>query len=63
MDEDERELADEEDDECDGKENLAVKVLEGVARSLGDLSMKGSLGGELKSRHTVDSRKPIAESG
>ncbi len=59
VDEDERELADEEEDECEGKANLETKVFEGVARSLGDLSMKGSLGGELKSRHTVDSKKPI----
>ncbi len=61
VDEDERELTDEEDDECEGKENLETKVLEGVARSLGDLSMNGSLDGELKSRHTVDSRKPIVD--
>ena len=59
VDEDESELVDEEDDECEGKENLETKVLGGVARSLGDLSMKGSLDGELKSRHTVDSRNPM----
>ena len=59
MDEDDKELADEDEDECEGKENLEMELREEVARSLGDLSMNGSLGGELNSRHTVDSRKPI----
>ena len=59
MDEDERELVDEDEDECEGKENLEMEPKEGTARSLGDLSTNGSLGGELNSRHTVDSRKPI----
>lgn len=50
---------DEEEEEADGRENLVIDVCDGVVRSLGDLSMKGSRGGELKSRWTVLSRKPM----
>ena len=44
----------------DGKENLEIEIMEGVASSLGDLSTKGSLPGVLKSLHAVRSRKPIS---
>ena len=47
------------DDDTDGRENLQMEVREGVARSLGDLSRKGSRGGELKSFQAVLSRKPM----
>ena len=54
------ELRDENVDEwLDGSENLDIDVCEGVVRSLGDLSPKGSRGGELKSRQTVLSRNPM----
>ena len=59
VDDEERELVDDEDDEFEGKENFEMEDREAGGRRLGDLSMNGSLGGELKSRHTVDSRKPI----
>ena len=45
-----------EDADRDGKENE-----EGAVSGLGDFSTNGSLCGELKSRHTVDSRKPMLE--
>ena len=57
---DAEELREEADDRLDGSENLEIDVCEVVARSLGDLSVKGSRGGELKSRQTVFSRKPMA---
>lgn len=62
MDADEREL--EEDDEDDeesplGSTNLAVEERNGVSSSLGDLGGKASLGGELNSFQTVDSRNPM----
>ena len=57
----ENELADDDRDvSLDGKENLDIGVVDGVARSLGDLSTKGSLPGVLKSFHAVRSRKPIS---
>lgn len=60
VDDEERELVDDEDeDECEGKENFEMEDREAAGRRLGDLSMNGSLGGELKSRRTVDSRKPM----
>ena len=52
--EDDREVS------LDGNENLDIGVVDGVARSLGDLSTKGSLPGVLKSFHAVRSRKPIS---
>lgn len=43
---DDSELLDEEvEDSPDGRENIGAKVVEGVASSLGDLSVKGSLAG------------------
>ena len=63
MDEDDKELADEDEDECEGRENLDMGPCFGFASNLGDLSMNGSLGGELKSRQTVDSRKPMPDCG
>ena len=57
----EKELAeDDREVSLDGKENLDIGVVDGVARRLGDLSTKGSLPGVLKSFHAVRSRKPIA---
>ena len=57
----ENELADDEREvSLDGKENLEIGVVEGVARSLGDLSTKGSLPGVLKSFLAVRSRKLIS---
>ena len=47
------------DDDTDGRENLEMDVREGEASNLGDLSRKGSCGGELKSRDIVLSRKPM----
>ena len=56
----EKELVEEDREvSLDGKENLEIEVLEGVASSLGDLSTNGSLPGVLKSLHAVRSRKPI----
>lgn len=43
----------------DGRENLEIELMEGVASSLGDLSTNGSLPGVLKSFRAVCSRKPI----
>ena len=60
---DEIELAeDDREVSVDGKENLDIGVVDGVARRLGDLSTKGSLPGVLKSFHAVRSRKPISAS-
>lgn len=57
---DDSELADEEfDDDSEGRENLLAEVHDGVARSLGDFSMNGSLGGELSNPHTLPSNKPM----
>lgn len=59
----ENELAEEDREvSLDGKEkeNLEDEVGQGVARSLGDLSTKGSLPGVLKSFLAVRSRKPIS---
>ncbi len=56
----EKELVEEDREvSLDGRENLEIEVLEGVASSLGDLSTNGSLPGVLKSLHAVRSRKPI----
>lgn len=56
----ENELAEEDREvSLDGKENLEIEVVDGVASSLGDLSTNGSLPGVLKSLHAVRSRKPI----
>lgn len=52
--EDERELS------LDGRENMEIEAIEGVASSLGDLSTKGSLPGVLKTFLAVRSRKPIS---
>ena len=57
----ENELAEEEREvSLDGKENLDIGVVDGVARRLGGLSTKGSLPGVLKSFHAVRSRKPMS---
>lgn len=57
----ENELAeDDREDSLDGRENLEIEVMEGVASSLGDLSTNGSLPGVLNSFHAVRSRKPIS---
>ena len=57
----ENELAeDDREDWLDGRENLQIEVVEGVASCLGDLSTNGSLPGVLKSLHAVRSRKPIS---
>ena len=63
VDDDDREDADDEveEDDLDGKENNEIGVACGLVSSLGDFPVNGSLCGELKSRHTVDSRKPMAE--
>ena len=52
--EDDREVS------LDGKENLEIEVVEGVASSLGDLSTNGSLPGVLKSFRAVRSNKPMS---
>ena len=52
--EDDREVS------LDGKENLDIGVVDGVGRSLGDLSRKGSFPGVLKNFNAVRSRKPIS---
>lgn len=57
----ENELAeDDREGSLEGKENLEIKVMEGVASSFGDLSTNGSLPGVLKSFHAVRSRNPIS---
>ena len=57
------EQSEDEVEEVEGREKREIVLCEdGVARSLGDLpllSRKGSRIGELKSRRTVRSRKPI----
>ena len=50
---------DEDDEEADSRENLDIDDCDGVASSFGDLSMKGSRGGELRSRWAVLSRKAM----
>ena len=56
----EKELAeDDREVSLDGRENLEIEVMEGVASRLGDLSTKGSLPGVLNSLHAVRSRKLI----
>lgn len=50
----ENELAEDDGElSLDGNENLEIEVEDGVARSLGDLSTKGSLPGVLKSFRAV----------
>lgn len=62
VDDDESELVDDDDEDCpDGRENFEMTFCDGVASSFGDLSTNGSRGGELKSRHTVRSRKPMSQ--
>lgn len=62
LEDDERDDADDvEDEDLDGKENKETVLEYGVVSSLGDFSTNGSFCGELKSRHTVDSRKPMME--
>ena len=57
----EKELADEDrEDALDGRENLEMEFVEGVASNLGDLSTNGSLAGALNRFHPVRSRKPIS---
>lgn len=57
----ENELAeDDREGSLEGRENLEIEVMEGVASSLGDLSTNGSFPGVLKSFHAVRSRKPIS---
>ena len=51
--EDDREVS------LDGRENLEIELIEGVASGLGNLSTNGSLPGVLKSFRAVCSRKPI----
>ena len=56
----EKELVDDDRDvSLDGRENLEIELIEGVARGLGDLSTNGSLPGVLKSFRAVCSRNPI----
>jgi hypothetical protein len=61
VDDDDREDTDDdvEEEGAEGKEKREMDFGYGVVSSLGDFSTKGSLGGELKSRHTVASRKPM----
>lgn len=63
VEEDDREDADDDVEEADldGKENNETGLEYGVVSSLGDFSINGSLCGELISRHTVDSRNPMAK--
>lgn len=63
VEEDDREDADDEveEEDLDGKENNEIWVAYGFLSNLGDFSVKGSFCGELKSRQTVDSRKPMTE--
>lgn len=48
-----------EEEDLDGKEHNEIGFGYGVVSSLGDFSTNGSFCGEVKSRHTVDSRKPM----
>lgn len=59
IDEDERELAEEEAEELrlDGSSNLEMVICDDAARSLGDLSRNGSLVGVLK---TLQRLRPIS---
>ena len=58
-DADEIEVVEEEaEDSPEGKVKVGIRICEGVARSLGDLSMNGS--GVFESFHTARSRKPIS---
>ena len=57
----EKELAeDDREVSLDGRENLEIEVMEGVASRLGDLSTKGSRPGVLNSFHAVRSKKLIS---
>ena len=57
----ENELAEEDrEGSLEGRENLEIEIVEGVASSLGDLSTNGSLPGVLKSFHAVRSRNFIS---
>ena len=57
----ENELAEDDGEvSLDGKENLEMGVVDGVASSLGDLSTKGSLPGVLKRVRAVRCRKPMS---
>ena len=59
--EEEKEVVEEErEGSLDGRENLEIELIEGVASSLGDLSKKGSLADVLKSFRTLRSRNPIS---
>ena len=59
-DADEIDVVDEEaEDSPEGKVKVGIGICEGVARSLGDLSMNGS--GVLESFHTARSKKLILE--
>lgn len=56
----EKELVDDDRDvSLDGKENIEIELIEGVASGLDDLSTNGSLPGVLKSFRAVCSRNPI----
>ena len=58
-DADEIEVVEEEaEDSPEGKVKVGIRICEGVARSLGDLSMNGS--DVFESFHTARSRKPIS---
>lgn len=63
VEDDDREDAEEEveEEDLDGKENREIGFAYGLVSNLGDFSVNGSFWGELKSRHTVDSRKPMME--
>ena len=56
----EKELVDDDRDvSLDGRENMEIELIEGVASGLDDLSTNGSLPGVLKSFRAVCSRNPI----
>lgn len=63
VEDDDEEDADDgvEEEDLDGKENNEIGFEKGLVSSLGDFSVNGSFGGELKSRHAVDSRKPMTK--
>lgn len=63
VEDDDTEDADDEveEEDLEGKENNEIGVAFGLESNFGDFSVKGSFCGELKSRHTVDSRKPMTE--
>lgn len=64
VEDDDREDTDDEVEEegAEGKEKREIDFGNGVVSNLGDFSTKGSFCGELKSRHTVASRKPMTGS-